>query len=176
MQLSTEERKDMVEQKRNEIINYFHKYYLDPKTKKPHPVTRIESALSQIKVRIDPDIPVDKQVLEISKKLIEVIPIKRSEMEATIAVPHQWIGQVQGIIKKYCTITSDKYTDVGCEYGVAFVPGDYDIINNELKSATKDNYSFDVVGVGIDQPQEEQPTKGRKGGPKKGGGRGRKNK
>lgn len=38
-QESTKERKEKVEQKRKEIINYIHKYYIDPKTKVPHPVS-----------------------------------------------------------------------------------------------------------------------------------------
>jgi ribosome maturation protein SDO1 len=53
--LSTAERKEKVEKKRKEIINYIHKYYTDPRSKTAHPVTRIEGALSEIKYNIDPD-------------------------------------------------------------------------------------------------------------------------
>jgi ribosome maturation protein SDO1 len=38
-QESTKERKEKVEQKRKEIVNFIHKYYVDPKTKVPHPVS-----------------------------------------------------------------------------------------------------------------------------------------
>src|SRR5690606_5633601 len=37
-QLTTAERREKVEKKRAEIINYLHKYFVDPKTGHPHPV------------------------------------------------------------------------------------------------------------------------------------------
>lgn len=47
-------------------------------------VTRIQNALEQLKVRIDPDAPTEKQVQDIVKRLPEVMPIRKSEMEGTI--------------------------------------------------------------------------------------------
>lgn len=32
------------------LVTYLNKYFVDPKTKTPHPVTRIENALEAIKV------------------------------------------------------------------------------------------------------------------------------
>jgi len=40
-----------------------------------------------------------------------------------VLVPHQHIGQTQGIVQRYVRITSDKYDDKGCHYGIAMVPG-----------------------------------------------------
>ncbi len=137
LQLTASERKDFVDQKRAEIgietlnsvaiifllisihlVNYIHKYFVDPRAKTPHPVTRIEAALDTLKIRVDPDIPVEKQVqgmciccdvlcdvhsscivlsmlphspasdidicADILKRLPEVLPIKRQEVEGTL--------------------------------------------------------------------------------------------
>eukprot|EP01120_Amphizonella_sp_Union-15-10_P012441 TRINITY_DN551_c0_g1_i2.p1 TRINITY_DN551_c0_g1~~TRINITY_DN551_c0_g1_i2.p1 ORF type:complete len:269 (-),score=52.70 TRINITY_DN551_c0_g1_i2:103-873(-) len=175
LSLSTDERKEMVDQKRREIVNYIHKYYVDPKTRTPHPVTRIDAGLTQIKARIEPDIPADRQAQELIKKLIEVVPLKRSEIQATITVSHQWIGATAGILKKYCVVSSDKYTASGCEYQVTLVPGDYEKLNNELKSATKDNYGFDIIG-GMERTPPEPTGSAKKGGGGKKGGRGKRDK
>ena len=48
--MTAAERKAKTEKKRAEIINYIHKYYVDPKTKLPHPVVRIDAALTEMKV------------------------------------------------------------------------------------------------------------------------------
>jgi ribosome maturation protein Sdo1 len=34
------------------LVTYLNKYFVDPKTKTPHPITRIENALETIKVRL----------------------------------------------------------------------------------------------------------------------------
>lgn len=79
------------------VVNYLHKYYVDPKTKLPHPVLRIENAYSQpsplcsprlplslfsfsfrlvdLKYRVDPDISVDKQVAEIMRNMATVLAV-----------------------------------------------------------------------------------------------------
>jgi hypothetical protein len=50
LQLTAAERQEKIDKKRKEIVNYIHKYYIDPKTKLPHPVVRIEGAIDEIKV------------------------------------------------------------------------------------------------------------------------------
>lgn len=52
LQLTAAERQEKVDKKKKEIVNYIHKYYIDPKTKFPHPVVRIESAIDETKVRL----------------------------------------------------------------------------------------------------------------------------
>eukprot|EP01130_Rhizamoeba_saxonica_P013348 TRINITY_DN5692_c0_g1_i3.p1 TRINITY_DN5692_c0_g1~~TRINITY_DN5692_c0_g1_i3.p1 ORF type:complete len:159 (+),score=30.56 TRINITY_DN5692_c0_g1_i3:37-477(+) len=50
IQLTQAERQAIVDKKRREIINYIHKYYVDPKTSLPHPVLRVENAVADVKV------------------------------------------------------------------------------------------------------------------------------
>ena len=47
IQLTTNQRKEMVEQKRQLIIQEIHSTAIDPKAKTPHPKTRIELALEE---------------------------------------------------------------------------------------------------------------------------------
>jgi len=147
LQLSTVERKEKVEQRRKEIVNYIHKYYIDPRTKTPHPITRIDNALTEMKVNIDPFVPVEKQFHEkIEKKLPEIIPIKKCEITGTLKIPHAFLGSAQGIIKKWCTAGKEEYGAEGVEIEVSIVPGDYDTFCNEMNDATKGNYTMDVAG------------------------------
>jgi ribosome maturation protein Sdo1 len=66
-------------------VNYIHKYYTDPRTKKPHPFTRIETAFPLIKYNVDIWEPVEKQATAVVKKFIEIqLPMSKTEVEATI--------------------------------------------------------------------------------------------
>ena len=54
IQLTTNQRKEMVEQKRQLIIQEIHSTAIDPKAKTPHPKTRIELALEESRFSVDP--------------------------------------------------------------------------------------------------------------------------
>ena len=65
-------------------MNFIHKYYVDPKTKFPHPVVRIENALVDLKYRVDADLSVDKQVQEIMRNMPGVLPVQRCAFSAAL--------------------------------------------------------------------------------------------
>ena len=50
IQLTAVQRKKMIELKRRQIIQHIHSNAIDPKSKGPHPMTRIELALSLIHI------------------------------------------------------------------------------------------------------------------------------
>ena len=54
LNLTTDQRRKMVEEKRKQIIQYINKNFVDPKTKLPHPIQRIENGLEDVRVVIDP--------------------------------------------------------------------------------------------------------------------------
>ena len=172
--LSQDERKEKVEQRRNEIINYIHKYFVDPKTKTPHPVTRIDNALTVLKVHPDPDKSFDREIQEIVKLLPGVLIIKRCEIEATLSVPTAFMGAADGIVRKHATVCREKYDGPNCIVEVTLLPGDYDALVADLARVTKGNFNIDVAGTpgaGAPAPAAAPAGKGKKGGK---GGKGRK--
>jgi len=176
IQLTDAERKEALEMRRREIVTYLHKYYVDPKTKYPHPVTRIENALVEIKYRVDPDLPVEKQVTEIMRNLPTVLPVKKQEMVGFITIPHAHLGQAQGQLKKLATVKHERYIDAGCEFEVAIVPGDYEALLSTLSSACKGEFEIKIEGAPTSPPPStsDDGGKGKKQrGGKQGGGEGR---
>jgi len=177
LQLTAAERKEKVDQKRAEMVNYIHKYYIDPRTKTPHPVVRIENAFEELKINVDPDAPAERQLQEkVLKRLPEVLPVKKTEMCGTLTVPHAVLGQATGVIRKYAAISSENYTSDGCVMEVSIVPGDYDTFMDELRDVTKGDYQFEIAGGAAASTDEPEPEKGKgkrggKGG-RGGGGRG----
>jgi ribosome maturation protein SDO1 len=87
LQLTAQQRQQMVENTRKQIVNYIARNCVDPKTNLPHPPTRIELALSQVRFAVNPLKPVEEQALEAIKALRTVLPLKTSIAELEVRVP-----------------------------------------------------------------------------------------
>jgi len=61
-------------------------------------------------------------------------------------VPHKYLGQAAGIIKKFASIRGESYSSTGCTYEVSFVPGDYQPLLQEIQKVTNGEVQFDVAG------------------------------
>jgi ribosome maturation protein SDO1 len=144
VQVSSAERKEKLEKRKREVINFIHKYYVDPSKKLPHPVARIENALEECKVRVDADVPVEKQIPDIISKLVNVIPLKKTTLEGQLIVPHSFIGAASSIIARYVTVERESYSSHGCTYDIGIVPGEYDLFMSEMNRVTKGNFDFHV--------------------------------
>jgi ribosome maturation protein SDO1 len=163
--LSTAERKEKVDKKKKEIINYIHKYYTDPRNKTPHPITRIENAFEQIKYNVDPFKLTEQQAQDVVKLMINTgLPLKKSEIEAQLTLKHAYLGQAGAIVKKWCKIMSDSYNAQGATYRITMVPGDYDAFMKELDSITKGDYDFKIEGASA-MASTEEATAQKKGWP-----------
>ena len=75
IQLTTSQRKEMVEQKRQLIIQEIHSTAIDPKAKTPHPKTRIELALEESRFSVDPFKRLEVQVKDAINILKPLIPL-----------------------------------------------------------------------------------------------------
>ncbi len=54
LNLTTDQRRKMIENKRKQIVEFIAKTYVDPKTHLPHPPLRVEQAMKDARVSIDP--------------------------------------------------------------------------------------------------------------------------
>ena len=76
IQLTTAQRKQMVEEKRKQIVNAIATTATDPKTRGPHPPTRIENALSEARFSVDPFLSVERQVQDAVDAIRSLIPLQ----------------------------------------------------------------------------------------------------
>src|SRR6266550_41547 len=54
LQLTTEQRRQLIEEKRRQIVTIITRNAIDPRTGTPHPPLRIEQAMGQVRLSIDP--------------------------------------------------------------------------------------------------------------------------
>merc|ERR1719242_762941 len=69
LNLSSSERTAKTDSKRNEIVYYIVKNYVNPLSKLPHPAARIEAAMNEHKIRIDVTKSTKTQALDAIKKM-----------------------------------------------------------------------------------------------------------
>ena len=66
----------MVDEKRKQIIDYIAKTYVDPRSHLPYPPLRIEQAMADARISIDPQKSADDQIKDIVDGLRGIIPLK----------------------------------------------------------------------------------------------------
>ncbi len=101
IQLTTEQRRKKVEEKRKQIIAIIAREAIDPRTKAPHPVVRIENALEQARVHIDPFKDAKDQVDDVVKQLRTILPMKFEKIEVAVKVPPAYAHKCYGTLKNY---------------------------------------------------------------------------
>ena len=111
--LTADYRKKLVEEKTNKIINFIIKNAMDPRTKKPIPQTRVELALEQGNVHVDPFKKLNEQIDEIVEKLRPILPISFEKKKFDILIPATFASKAYGILKKYGKTLSEEWTSTG---------------------------------------------------------------
>ena len=147
VQLTAEHQKKYRAQKRKQIIGLIHRNAVDPKTGVPHPPARIESAMDEVKVRVDDFKSAESQVKEIVSKLKTVLPIKYEIRVVALVLPPQYAGKGQNIVRKYGNLGKESWLNDGsfsCE--VEIPAGMYESFEKELNDLTRGNLDMNIIG------------------------------
>jgi ribosome maturation protein SDO1 len=109
LQLTTDQRRQLVEEKRRQIISFIARECVDPKTSLPHPPLRIEQAMNEIRFSIDPHRTVEEQAKEIIKLLRPIIPLKMEKISVKVHIPAEYASKVYGTVKGFGNIQSEQW-------------------------------------------------------------------
>ncbi|MDW0214030.1 MAG: ribosome assembly factor SBDS [Nitrososphaeraceae archaeon] len=113
LNLNTDQRRKMIEEKKRQIVEYINKNFVDPKSHMPHPVSRINAVLDEARVAIDPFKRLDDQLKNIIESLRKIIPLKSEILELTVTVPSQFSGQSFSVFKTIGEIKSEQWLSDG---------------------------------------------------------------
>jgi ribosome maturation protein SDO1 len=146
LQLTTDQRRKMVEDKRRQIIDFISREAVDPKTNLPHPPTRIENAMEQIRYPIDPYKPVEEQARDIVKLLRPILPLKIEQVSVSVHIPAENASRAYGAMKSAGTIKHEEWRSDGSWQGTIEMPaGSYASFLNKLGDVTKGNGEASIV-------------------------------
>ena len=146
LHLTTEQRKRMAEEKRRQIVDFISRQSINPKTKLPHPPTRIEQALEQVRYSIEPFKSVEEQANEIIKQLRSILPISIEKMTISVRIPAEYASRAYGVVKNHGTIKSETWLSDGSWSGVVEMPaGLYAPFLENIGNSAKGTAQVNVV-------------------------------
>ena len=145
-QLNAQQRNEMVEQKKKQIIHIISKTYVDPKSKLPHPPTRIENAMEDIRYHIDPFKEADEQVQEVVQALRSVLPMSSENIQIALKIPAEYTGKAYGTVKNFSTIKRDEWQNDGSWVSVVEIPAAMQVdLMEALGKDTQGNVQSKIV-------------------------------
>ncbi|MCI0503767.1 ribosome assembly factor SBDS [Candidatus Micrarchaeota archaeon] len=101
VQLTTEQRRKKVEEKRKQVVAILLREAIDPRTKAPHTQIRLEQAMEQARIHIDPFKDPREQMEEVVKELRPILPMKFEKMKIAVKVPAAYAHKCYGTLKNY---------------------------------------------------------------------------
>jgi ribosome maturation protein SDO1 len=146
LNLTQEQRKRMTEEKKRAVIAIISKNYVDPKTMLPHPPTRIEQAMQDARVTVDPFKDAGEQAKEVIDRLRTILPLKTEKIKFQVKVPAQYAGQTIGALKGFGEILKEEWGRDGSlaaivEISAGAQPG----LLDKLGSVTKGSAQATVI-------------------------------
>ncbi|MFB6216377.1 MAG: ribosome assembly factor SBDS, partial [Candidatus Aenigmatarchaeota archaeon] len=96
VQLTTEQRRDMRQEKRKEIASIISRRAVNPQTDNPHPQKRILNAMEEAGVHVDEMEDAENQVSDVIDKLRPIIPISIETKKVAVKVPPEFAGKASG--------------------------------------------------------------------------------
>jgi len=145
VQLTTDQRRHFLEKKRNEIITFISRNAMNPQTKTPHPPVRIENAMEQAKIHVDPFKSVEEQVSTIIDAIKKIIPISVEKVDFAVKIPAAHSGKCSAIIHKF-EIKKEQWLNDGSLVAEFVLPiGMKQDLINELNSATHGEIDIKII-------------------------------
>ena len=137
IQLTTQQRKAMTEEKRKKIIHAIASTATDPRAKSPHPRTRIENALEESRFSVDPFLSVERQAEDAIKVLKPLIPLQFITVRMAFRIPGSDYGGVLGVLRDL--VEKEEWLTNGDWACVVTCPGGmkHDLIDQVMKKCSR---------------------------------------
>lgn len=122
IQVTTEQRHQMREQRLRQVIALISKRAINPQTGTPHPPARIESAMETARVHVDEFKSAEEQLPSIIKALQPLVPLKFEIRRIAVKIPAAHTGKAQRIVKSFATVKQEQWLNDGSWAAVVEVP------------------------------------------------------
>lgn len=138
LQLTAEQRRKLVDDKRKQVVTLIARNAINPQTMAPHPPTRIEKAMEEAKVHVDPMRSVDENVKEAMKAIRPIIPIRFEEVQVAVKIPALYAAKAYGDVAAFGELTKQEWQNDGSWICVIKMPAGmqtdfYDALNRKTK-------------------------------------------
>jgi len=141
IQLTTEQKKKMQEERTKQLVNLIARNAVDPRTHAPHPPQRIEKALEEARIHVDPFKSAQDQMELALKAIRPILPIKLETVKIAVKIPAENAVRVYGFVKEHKMMKEEWESD-GSLIAVVEIPaglqGDFFDKLNKLTSGNNE--------------------------------------
>jgi ribosome maturation protein SDO1 len=146
LNLTTDQRRRLVEEKRRQIVSNISRNYVDPRTGLPHPVVRVEQAMAEVRISIDPFKDVNEQTKMVVDSLRTILPLKSERIKLLVKVPAQYSSQSFGALKGVGDVLKEEWgVDGGLTVILEIPAGVHSTVIDRLGSLTKGTAQASII-------------------------------
>lgn len=142
IQLTADQRRQMIAEKRRQVVTFIARNAVNPQTGLPHPAKRIEMAMEEARVAIDPTRHLDVLVKETVKALRPILPIRFEELRLAVRIPPDNAARAYADIAGAATIEQEEWQKDGSWICVVRIPAgiqdDFYALVNRLSKGDAD--------------------------------------
>ena len=146
IQITAELRRKLIDDKKKQIVSLIARNFVDPRTGLPHPPIRIEQALQEIRLSIEPFKDAEEQTKIAVDQLRTVLPLKSERLKLLIRILPQFAPQATGVLKNYGEIQKEEWGADGTLTALLEVPaGVHAPLVERLGSVTKGSAQVSII-------------------------------
>ena len=146
IQITTDQKRDMTEQKKHLIATLISKRGINPQTNTPHPEQRILNAMHQAGVNVDPFMDAELQLDKIVKAIKPILPLKFQNVTLQIKIPPQFAGKAYSTVKSSGKVTGEQWLNDGSlQINVEMLAGVMDEFVQKLANLTHGSFESKVM-------------------------------
>lgn len=136
IQLTTDQKRKYIEEKRKQIADIISRQGVNPQTKLPHPVQRILNAMEEAHVMIDPFKPAEEQVKNVIASIQDILPISIETLEVSIRIPLQYAGKASSVVRNLAPVKKEEWKSDAWIAVIEIPAGMQSVIYNKLNELT----------------------------------------
>ena len=122
LQLTTEQRRQLIEDKKKQIIAFICRHCVYPRTSLPHPPLRIEQAITQVRTSIDPFKDAEEQARAVIQVLRPILPLKMEQIRLAVKIPPEHASRAYGTVKDFGIIKQEEWQADGSWAAIIEMP------------------------------------------------------
>lgn len=147
IQLTTEHKARLREQKRKQLASFIQRNAVDPASGRPHPQERILMVMDEAHVKIDEFRSVEEQAKEIVVALRTRLPLRIEVRRLRVRIPSQFAGQAHLHVKRFATsiLAEEWLGDGSLAFTVEIPAGVQEEFEQDLAGFTKGTYDLDII-------------------------------
>lgn len=146
VQLTTEQRREMIKNKKNQIANIISKRGVNPQTNSPHPPQRILGAMEKAGINIDPFQDAEMQIEKVLKAIKPIIPISFQKVTIQLKIPAQFAGKSYSVLKNYGSVVSEQWLNDGSlQINIQILAGIQGELFQKISSLTHGQFESKII-------------------------------